>query len=276
MIRKLLFLLCIVLLQAGANAQYYFNDVWQPTLTQQYTQKLFALKVATVTATSKDVASGNTITIQQRIDPAKKTVTTLTQNGSNQSITRSFYGQTGKLVKQTDSSLYNTVTTYYSYNADNQLDLLKNEVYDAAVQQKDVEEHKWFYRNNLPVGMVKVKNGSDTSEVKFDTDENQQVAQETWVKKGRMQETYYYYYAQNSSLLTDIVRYNNKAKKLLPDFLYEYNAAGQLVQTTQVLTGSNNYFVWKYSYQENGLKLKEECFDKQGLLVGYVTYSYTF
>ncbi|TAE19514.1 MAG: hypothetical protein EAY72_00235, partial [Bacteroidetes bacterium] len=80
----------------------------------------------------------------------------------------------------------------------------------------------------------------------------------------------------NSHLLTDIVRYNNKAKKLLPDFLYEYDATGQLVQTTQVLTGSNNYFIWKYSYQENGLKLKEECFDKQGLLVGYVTYSYMF
>lgn len=271
-----MFLLGIVLLQTGANAQYYFNDVWQPTLTQQYTQKLFALKVATVTATSKDVAGGNTITIQQRIDPAKKTVTTVTQNGGTQTITRSFYGQTGKLVKQTDSSLYNTVTTYYSYNANDQLDLLKNEVYDAAVQQKDVEEHKWFYKNNLPVGMVKVKNGTDTSEVKFDIDETARIAQETWVKKGRMQETYYYYYAQNSHLLTDIVRYNNKAKKLLPDFLYEYDATGQLEQTTQVLTGSSNYFIWKYSYQENGLKLKEECFDKQGLLVGYVTYSYTF
>jgi hypothetical protein len=74
--------------------------------------------------------------------------------------------------------------------------------------------------------------------------------------------------------LTDIVRYNAKAQRLLPDFLFEYDNNGTLVKFTQIPQGSADYLVWQYEYLPNGLKQKELCFNKQKEPVGTIVYSY--
>ena len=62
-----------------------------------------------------------------------------------------------------------------------------------------------------------------------------------------------YYYYDNDGRLTDIVRYNQKAGRLLPDYVFEYNS-GRLSSMLFVPAGSTDYQKWIYSYDANGLK----------------------
>ncbi|HSC39464.1 MAG TPA: hypothetical protein VLD19_16385, partial [Chitinophagaceae bacterium] len=84
--------------------------------------------------------------------------------------------------------------------------------------------------------------------------------------------TFYYYDAQNR--LTDIARYNKKADRILPEYMFEYNDAGQVSQMIVVPEGTSDYQTWKYAYNANGLKQQEACYSKQKQLLGKVEYSY--
>ena len=61
---------------------------------------------------------------------------------------------------------------------------------------------------------------------------------------------------------------------MLPDFLYEYDNDGNLSQMMQVPAGSGNYIVWRYTYNNNGLKQTETAYNKQQQPVGRVEYKY--
>ncbi|MBS1656331.1 MAG: hypothetical protein JSU05_15870, partial [Bacteroidetes bacterium] len=77
--------------------------------------------------------------------------------------------------------------------------------------------------------------------------------------------------------LTDIVRYNEKLKKLLPDYMFEYSDAGQVIQKITVPANrAAGYLIWRYQYNNNGLKTKEACFDKDKQLTGKIEYVYSF
>ena len=110
-------------------------------------------------------------------------------------------------------------------------------------------------------------------QVELVKDEQGLIVEEHWKKKNRTIETYYYYYDANKQL-TDIVRYNAKLKKLLPDFQYEYDANGRVSQMIQVSMGSSSYFTWKYTYNEKGLKQKEVGYDKEKKMIGRIEYMY--
>ena len=121
--------------------------------------------------------------------------------------------------------------------------------------------------------MLLIKNGTDTTVIEFIKDENSLIAEEHWKKNGTVTEKYFYYYSEQG-LLSDIVRFNSKAQRLLPDFLFEYDNTGTLTQFIQIPEGSDNYLIWKYIYSTNGLKQKEVCFNKQKQPVGRIEYKY--
>ena len=135
------------------------------------------------------------------------------------------------------------------------------------------EMHQWFYENDKPTKMLLIKNNNDTTTVEFKIDEHGDVGEERWRKKGRIVENYFYYY-NDQHKLTDIVSYNAKAQRLLPDFLFEYDNNGTLIKFTQIPQGSADYLVWQYVYLQNGLKQKELCFNKQKQPVGSIEYHY--
>ena len=83
-----------------------------------------------------------------------------------------------------------------------------------------------------------------------------------------------YYYYDSSNRLTDVVRYNDRAKKLLPDYIFEYDGNNQLTQMINVQQGSSDYLTWRYNYNEKGLKIRELCYDKQKQLLGRIEYEY--
>ena len=134
------------------------------------------------------------------------------------------------------------------------------------------EIHQWIYKDNVPQKMLQIKDRTDTTFVTF-TYDGGNVAQETWRRKGHVAETYYYYY-NTKNQLTDIVRFNIRVRKMLPDFLYEYDEQGRVSQMMQVPNGSTDYMVWKYNYNSNGLKEQELLYNKQQQLVGRVLYKY--
>ena len=121
--------------------------------------------------------------------------------------------------------------------------------------------------------MLLIKNNSDTTTVEFVKDEHGDIAEERWRKKGNLVENYFYYY-NDQHKLTDIVRYNERAQRLLPDYLFSYDSNGTLVKLTQIPQGSADYLIWQYVYGPNGLKQKELCFNKQKQPVGTIEYIY--
>ena len=62
-------------------------------------------------------------------------------------------------------------------------------------------------------------------------------------------------------------------KKLIADYVFEYNDEGQINQMTTTEDGIDNFTVWKYDF-ENNLKVKESIFDKNGILIGKIIYEY--
>jgi hypothetical protein len=132
--------------------------------------------------------------------------------------------------------------------------------------------------------MLRILNNSDTTDVRFTLDERGNVIEELpFVRKISGDKTYYYYDSKNR--LTDIVRYNVKAKRLLPDYMFEYSDDNVVIQKiTAVSTGGLPYVTWRYVYDKKGLKTKEATFIKpkeatsnqDQIMTGKIEYSYHF
>lgn len=275
MIKRLQFLTCL-LLALSANAQYYFNDIISVKQGNEQYKILRAQKIANIKAISYEpdntITEGFSVTQEISRDGKKLTITTSTNNQTSTTVNSYDLG----ILKRTQSNNRNISSkTDYNYDAQGRISKVLLSTIDTFMNSTIAEVHEWSYDEyGTPNGMLRIKNNTDTLVVQLIKDDQQNIGEEVWRKNGRVVERYYYYY-NNSRLITDIVRYNNKMKKLLPDYIYEYNASNQLSQMTQFSLGSNNYFVWRYKYNEKGLKSEEICSDKSKLTVGRIEYQYT-
>lgn len=270
-------LIFFVLLATFANigySQHYYNDI---ITTQQTNRQYNLLKAGHIQQVSAKSYEGNgepseNFVLEQTIGSNGAAITTTAEYPSTgKSVSLSLYTN-GKVAKTTDSTENIKSVTVYSYNGDN-LVSIDTHTEDGFMNNASHEIHQWIYENNQPVKMLLIKNNADTTIIDFIKDEQGNIAEEHWKKKERTIEKYFYYYNEQKHL-TDIVRYNIKAQRLLPDYLFEYDAAGTLTQLTQVPQGSADYLVWHYIYLANGLKQKELCYNKQKQLVGRIEYSY--
>ena len=136
------------------------------------------------------------------------------------------------------------------------------------------EKHLWIYEGEQLKKMIKIKGESDTTMVTLNRDEKGNITEEKSVRAGLSQPTIYYYY-DDKGRLTDIVRYNQKAGRLLPDYVFEYNY-DRISSMLFVPAGSTDYQKWVYSYSSTGLKASETCYDKRKQLVVKINYTYSF
>jgi hypothetical protein len=203
----------------------------------------------------------------------KKVITTSTSTNNVTTVTVSQFEN--DLIRRTTDSLGSVSNIVdYQYDGNGRLSQISTQSLDPEHNGNTTEIHQWFYKeNDTPDYMLKIKNHSDTVRVEFLLDEKGNIAEEIWKWKNRTLNTYYYYYNETNQL-TDIVRYNSKAKKLLPDFIFDYTN-GRLSQMTQIIAGTTNYLIWKYTYNESGLKQTEQLLDKNKRLVGRIEYNYT-
>lgn len=265
--------LLVLLYSPSVFSQYYYNDI---VALQQSAKQYASLTTARIKHVSAISFEGNRpvegFAVEQRISPDGKTIIIHTSDPSSGSSTTTNTYRDGKLIQTVDSSTNVLSKTQYGYDASGNINSITTTSDDAFMNSHSTEVHQWSYENNLPKQMIRIKDKTDTTFVTFIYDNNN-VAQENWMRKKQKVETYYYYY-NGRNQLTDIVRFNDRLRKMLPDFLYEYDESGNVSQMMQVPAGSGNYIVWKYTYNSNGLKQTEMAYNKQQQPVGRIEYKY--
>lgn len=255
--------------------QYYYNDIISLKQSNEIYAAFKQNNIKLVTATS--VESDNTPTAgfsykRQITDNGSLVITDISLEATGPTETLEYYTN-NLLSKSVDSSSNVLTTVSYQYNQNGNIDLIQTQTDDTSRNMHSVEIHKWFYTNNIPDSMLRIKDNGDTTFVHFKKDAQQNIIEELWLKKNHIIEHYFYYY-NDASQLTDIVRFNTRAQQMLPDFLFAYNNNGILSQLTQIPQGSSDYVTWQYVYDERGLKIKDVLFDKHQQLLGTVTYTY--
>ena len=183
-----------------------------------------------------------------------------------------YYNAQGQLYRTVDSS-ENAITTYEYQYQDNKLLVVNSSSIPPGEKQKTVETHTWLYdAEGRPDKMIRTREG-DTLELQFTKDAKGLVNQEQVFRKSVGGEKIYYYYDEQG-MLSDVVRYQDKLGKLIPDYTFDYDGSGRISAKMVVQNGGKDYVTWRYEYNANGLVTKESCYDKQKKLVGKVEYSY--
>ncbi|MEP6512497.1 MAG: hypothetical protein ABJA79_01415 [Parafilimonas sp.] len=274
--RLLTLILQAALLSQTGIGQYYYNDIISAKQFKTIYLSLKANNIKQVTAISFDADNSPTpdFIFDRQILNNTSVIKTITQySAEGKSFTASYYNN-DQLTKTIDSSDNVSTTVVYRYDNTGKIYLITTTTEDAVIKNHTEEIHEWHYNDDSsPAYMLRIKDKTDTVLVSFTKDERGNIAEERWQKKGTALEHYYYYY-NNTNLLTDVVRYNSKAARLLPDLLFDYNKTGAITEMTQITEGSSNYITWQYVYDERGLKKEDVLFNKQKEMIGRIEYSY--
>ena len=275
MLRSSLLLLMLATVHQGFS-QFYYTDLISGAQSSLQYKALKTNLVKSMTAQSfeKDGEQTPRFSLSQTINANFSQIETNTTSPSGEvSLSKSFYKGL-RLERNEDSSTRISTITTYRYQADGKPASIIAVTRDAGRGYSSEEVHEWLYQaDGKPSSMLKIKDKKDTTVVTFTYDDQGNVAEERWSRMGNIIETWYYYYNAKKQL-TDIVRYNAKARRLLPDYLFEYDTAGRVTQMTQITAGSSNYLVWKYVFSTEGLKQRDMCYNKQQQLVGRIEFKY--
>jgi YD repeat-containing protein len=268
----------ILFLSLSASAQYYYKDIVglkeSTSLIEGYRQnKVQSVTLKTYTVNNTPI---DNLQVQQIFSPATKTLLTVTKTDYQPaSYLTTVFDEAGKVIRITDSTAEHVNTVTYRYNGQGQISNITTQVGDqlAALQ---TDEHIWQYNSQNQISkMLRIKNGRDTSVVMFKLDEKGNVIEEQETRRFIKEEPFQYYYDAKDRL-TDIVRYNKKASRLMPQQMFEYSIRNHVIQRTTIPENSSDYLVWRYRFDSNGLKTREEIYNKQKELTGKVEYLYTF
>jgi YD repeat-containing protein len=186
------------------------------------------------------------------------------------------FNDRGQLVNSVDSALNVKSTSTYTYDANGKIISISNSATDAdsTGDFSQTEVHQYIYKDGKLDKMWRIINKTDSLEVRFVTDEKGNVLEERNFRRGVLADPVYYYY-DDRNRLTDIVRFNYKANRLLPDYLFEYDENDRVIQKITTTSGKNlGYLTWRYLFDEKGLKTKEALFNKDKQLQGRIDYTY--
>ena len=260
-----------------AKSQYYYKDILLTHQNLENWKSFHDLKVKQAEIQSLDGNDEPTpgFSCTQTVSPDYGTITTFTKSADMPASTlTTFYNPSGKLIRTTDTSDTFKSTTEYTYNDHGQIISLLNNSVETDNQIGASEKHVWFYEGDQLKKMIKIKGETDTTFVSLVRDDKGNIVEEKAVRQGQSLPSIYYYY-DNDGRLTDIVRYNQKAGRLLPDYVFEYNS-DRISSMLFVPAGSTDYQKWYYQYDAKGLKSSESCFDKKKQLIVKINYRYSF
>lgn len=264
---------------AVSFCQYYYNDILDARVTGEKMKTYTQQKVKSITATGYDTRGAKTTDFNewQEINAEKRILKITTRNG--QQVSRQYYqfDSQFKLTSIVDSSGDIKSATIYTYDNSGNITLIKTTTKDSLQDFNEIVEHQYVYNGaGKPEKLWRIVNGTDSSEYRLSLEENKNVADEQLFRRGVGIDPIYYYYDEKNRL-TDIVRFNKKAQKLLPTVMFEYDDADRIIQKMTILSSNNpDYLIWRYLYNEKGLKTKEALFNKQKELNGRIEYAYTF
>ena len=273
------FLLIAILGYFSASGQYYYNDLISAKETSRQMETYLTNKVRSVTATGFDQRGMKSPDFNEWHDITNNGAVLKITSRDGQSVSRVYYHfeNVSRLTSVTDSGGGVLSSTTYAYDAAGRISSVRNSITDTANDFNQSETHLWEYNTaGKPEKLWRIINNSDSLEVRFTLDEYGNPAEERMYKKGVETGAVFYYYDEKNRL-TDIVRFNIKAKRLLPDYMFEYDDKDRVIQKITTTTSqSMGYFIWRYLFNEKGLKTKEALFDKEKQLTGKIEYAYTF
>jgi hypothetical protein len=269
----------IFLISAHLQAQYYYNDIIGTREISSRMKTYSNNKVQSVTATGYDASGTKSADFNewQEVKENGKALKITTRNGFNKTILYYRFDADGRLISLIDSSQDVQSISNYQYDAAGKLSMIGNITSDSSMEFNDREVHQWMYNSKgQPERVWRILNGKDSLEIRFTLDSNNNVADEQIFKKGIGTDPVYYYYDDNNHI-SDIVRFNKKANRLLPDIMFEYDESDRVIQKVTTISSFNlGYLIWRYIYDAKGLKTKEALFNKDKELTGKIDYSYTF
>lgn len=273
--RHLTLLLSISFFSLHADAQYYYKDIisnknLQADMIRYKQDKVKKIRINSIEANGEK--SEGFFCEKKFSRDFKKTELFTKVPMTSASLLTSYFNQDGLLLSSVDSSDIVVNETTYTYDQQGRITHIISQARssddDFITELK--EEHIYNYEDSkVPVSMTRVKNGTDSILILFTADENNNLAIEKDTRTGGK----YYYYYDNKNRLTDVVHMNEYKQKMIPDYQFEYNAAGNLVQMISTEEGNSEYYTWKYTY-ENGLRTKEKVYGKNRKLLGSVDYEY--
>jgi hypothetical protein len=275
---KKILVAAVLFISFNASAQYYYKDIIGTKESAELITAYRNNKVRTVTLNSYTINNTpiDNFSIQQEFLPAQQALRTVTKSEyTSPSFLTSYIDEQGRVIKTTDSANGIVNTTIYTYNSAGKLSMVAFTAGDTLTATK-TDDHLWQYdKQNRVSKMFRIKNKKDTAIIAFKLDENGNVMEEQETRRALTEEPYYYYY-DGSNRLTDIVRFNKKASRLLPEYMFEYDASNQVIQRITVPQNSSDYLIWRYAFNDKGLKTKEVIFNKEKEQTGKVEYVYTF
>jgi len=258
-------------------AQYYYRDIW----TNQQVNKEFALlksqgiRVISLKSFEADGSESEGFFAEKKIDKNYlRSEMNSKSNVTEESILVTYYNSEGKVTRTIDSTSSTSSHTDYKYDEKGRLKKVffysRADIDSSAIG----EEHEYFYNvAGALERMTKKKMNADYSTVTFKLDEKGNVTEEEEVIKGQGNKKYYYYYDDNNRL-TDVVHFNERLGKLIPDFAYQYNEQGLADWLTSTKEGTSDYVIWRYHYNENRLRDIEKLFSKDKKIIGTIEYQY--
>ncbi|HXB34526.1 MAG TPA: RHS repeat domain-containing protein [Puia sp.] len=272
--------LFLILLTGVANAQFYYKDIIS---TRQNIAKWQAYKAARVRSVRVSSFEGDGqptdgFQLDETVNSDFSGMNTHSKtNGATETWTFATYSAEGLLTGITDTSdTYQSISTY-QYDDHGRLTSITNTSTETDNHVKAVETHLWQYgaTGDQPTGMLKIVNNTDTTFVRFVLDDKGNIGEEHATRTGTILPIIYYYY-DDSNRLTDVVRYNLKAQRLLPDNIFTYGEEGKMTSLLAIQEGAASYQRWIYNYNDKGLRIRESCYSKARELLGHVEYQYTY
>jgi len=273
--KKLSFLF-LLLFYFAANSQYYYKDIVAAADITRLMKTYSANNIKNITA--KGITpEGRPSSEFSEVGEVNGTTLKVTTNNNKAISTLKFnFNDRGQLINSVDSAINVKSISTYSYDANGKIISISNSATDAdsSGDFSQTEIHQYIYKDGKLDKMWRIINKTDSLEVRFVTDEHGNVIEERNFRRGVLADPIYYYY-DDRNRLTDIVRFNYKANRLLPDYLFEYDDNDRVIQKITTTSGNNlGYLTWRYLFDEKGLKTKEALFNKDKQLQGRIDYSY--
>ena len=273
--KKLPFLF-LLLFYFAANSQYYYKDIVAAADITRLMKTYTANNIKKITAKGITPEGSPSSEFSEVGEVNGTTLKVITNNNKAISILKFNFNDRGQLVNSVDSAINVKSTSTYTYDANGKIISINNSATDAdsTGDFSQTEVHQYIYKDGKLDKMWRIINKKDSLEVRFGTDEHGNVIEERNFRRGVLADPLYYYY-DDRNRLTDIVRFNYKANRLLPDYLFEYDDNDRVIQKITTTSGNNlGYLTWRYLFDQNGLKTKEALFNKDKQLQGRIDYSY--
>lgn len=265
------------LIHSSAAAQYYYNDILNINKSNEEYNRLKKSNYKTVILESfeADDSPSDGFFCERKLNTDySESVMVSKSNVTGEAALKSIY-QDGRLEKTVSTTSAVTNITQISYDSIGRIQSIAVSTSGNADSSFFVEERAYKYGSDGKLKMMtRTKNGKVVSLINFTYDNAGNLIEETPDRPTTDRKFYYYYDDKNR--LTDVVRFNERAKRLLPDymFLYSEDRPGFISQMITVDESAQGYLVWRYAYTAEGLPEIQKCYSKDKQLVGTIQYEY--